>query len=568
MNLLRLLVPIAEAASLTDKSSETAEQSEEAVTSFITYLWDHIDNWIAAVIVVVFSIYFSKMIKKVVVDKVADKMGDEHEEILILVGRATYAAVLAVGLTIGLKVGGIDLTVIIAAVGFGIGFALQDILMNFIAGVIILASRQFAIGDFIEVNGTLGKVKEIQSRATILQALDGTKVIVPNADLFTNQVTSYTTNPFRRIEVPVGVEYRTDLKKATNVMLAVLHAHPRIMKQPAPAVILDEFADSSINFKVRFWVESKDKWINIKSEVIEQVKSALDEAGISIPFPIRTLAFDRDTEAAVVPTYAMTAEEMKQHKMEQIEAQEDQAAKDAANTALQTEYAEGDSHTEHVDLETLEEEHAAAEAEKVPVASEKAEVRSEKSEGSEKAESRSEKSEGSEKAESRSEKSEGSEKAESRSEKSAEAESQPSEVASPVESEIRNQKSEEEAAVEPAAEAAPEVTTPQSAEPAPQPEVAAAEEAAPQPEVAEQPAPAEPAPQPEVAPEEVAAPTSDASPQPETPVVADAPAVVDATATVAPVQPQLATETVPVAAEEEPQKEVSSDVAGADFLST
>jgi len=542
MNLLRLLVPIAEAASLTDKSSETAEQSEEAVTSFITYLWDHIDNWIAAVIVVVFSIYFSKMIKKVVVDKVADKMGDEHEEILILVGRATYAAVLAVGLTIGLKVGGIDLTVIIAAVGFGIGFALQDILMNFIAGVIILASRQFAIGDFIEVNGTLGKVKEIQSRATILQALDGTKVIVPNADLFTNQVTSYTTNPFRRIEVPVGVEYRTDLKKATNVMLAVLHAHPRIMKQPAPAVILDEFADSSINFKVRFWVESKDKWINIKSEVIEQVKSALDEAGISIPFPIRTLAFDRDTEAAVVPTYAMTAEEMKQHKMEQIEAQEDQAAKDAANTALQTEYAEGDSHTEHVDLETLEEEHAAAEAEKVPVASEKAEVRSEKSEGSE--------------------------KAESRSEKSAEAESQPSEVASPVESEIRNQKSEEEAAVEPAAEAAPEVTTPQSAEPAPQPEVAAAEEAAPQPEVAEQPAPAEPAPQPEVAPEEVAAPTSDASPQPETPVVADAPAVVDATATVAPVQPQLATETVPVAAEEEPQKEVSSDVAGADFLST
>lgn len=361
MSLLRFLVPLAQAAALTDKSSETASQSEEAVTSFLSFLWDRLDNWVAAVVVVIFSVYFAKTIKNTVVDRVADKMGDEHEEMLILVGRSTYAAVLAVGMTVGLKVGGIDLTAVIAAVGFGIGFALQDIIMNFIAGVILLATRQFTIGDFIEVNGTLGKVKEIQARATILQALDGTKIIVPNADLFKNQVTSFTTNPFRRVEIPIGVEYRTDLKKATNVMLAVLHSHAKILKQPAPAVILDEFADSSINFKIRFWVESRSKWIQIKSDIIQMLKAALDQAGISIPFPIRTLVFDRDTESAVIPTYNMTQEEMKQHKIEQIQAQEDQATTDSANTALQAEYAHGDSHTEHIDLETLEEQHAAAE---------------------------------------------------------------------------------------------------------------------------------------------------------------------------------------------------------------
>lgn len=368
MNLFRLLVPLADAASLTDKGSETAEQSEAAVTDFVSFLWNSLDNWIAAIIVVVFSVYFAKMLKKIVVDKVADKMGDEHEEILVLVGRATYAAILGVGLTIGLKVGGIDLTVIIAAVGFGIGFALQDIIMNFIAGVILLATRQFAIGDFIEVNGTFGQVKEIQSRATILHALDGTKVIVPNSELFTNQVISYTTNPFRRIEVPVGVEYRTDLKKATNVMLAVLHAHDSVVKEPAPAVILDEFSDSSINFKVRFWVQSKDQWIQIKSDMIQLLKAALDEAGINIPFPIRTLVFDKNTEKVTIPTYAMTPEEMQQHKMEQIQAQEEQSQKDAANPALQKEQINGSGQLEHENLQDLEEKHA--------VESQKSEIRS------------------------------------------------------------------------------------------------------------------------------------------------------------------------------------------------
>ncbi|MFH1298255.1 MAG: mechanosensitive ion channel domain-containing protein [Patescibacteria group bacterium] len=341
--MLNFLIPIAKAASLTNKGSETAEQSEAAVTEFISFMWNSLDNWVAAIIVVLFSVYFAKMLKKIVVDRVADKMGDEHEEVLILIGRSTYAAVLGVGLTIGLKIGGIDLTVIIAAVGFGIGFALQDIITNFIAGVILLATRQFAIGDFIEVNGTLGKVKEIQARATILKALDGTKIIVPNADLYTNPVTSYTTNPFRRIEVPVGVEYRTDLKKATNVMLSVLHNHPRVVQHPVPAVVLDEFSDSSINFKVRFWVQSKDRWIEIKSEIIQLLKAALDEAGISIPFPIRTLVFDKDNEKVVIPIHDMTEEELRQHKMEQIQAQQDQDGKDSQNPDIQNQYENGDS---------------------------------------------------------------------------------------------------------------------------------------------------------------------------------------------------------------------------------
>ncbi|OGJ47051.1 hypothetical protein A2344_03580 [Candidatus Peregrinibacteria bacterium RIFOXYB12_FULL_41_12] len=361
MNLLHFLVPVANAVSLTDKSSETASQSEEAVTSFLAYVWDRLDNWIAAIVLVIFSVYFAKVIRKLVVNKITEKMGDEHEDVLILVGRATFAGVLAIGVTAGLKVGGIDLTALIAAVGFGIGFALQDIIMNFIAGVLILASRQFTIGDFIEVDGTLGKVKEIQSRATILQAVDGTKIIVPNADLFTNKVTSFTTNPYRRIEIVYGIDYRADISKAMNIMLAVVKSDVKVLKKPVPSVVLDEFGDSSINFKVRFWVESKSKWVQLKSDMHKALKDALEKAGIDMPFNTMNLVFDKDVHKNVISTHPMSSEEMKQFEMERIQEEEEQAKSDAGDPNVQVKQANGAEQTEHLDLETLEEEHKAAE---------------------------------------------------------------------------------------------------------------------------------------------------------------------------------------------------------------
>jgi len=221
---------------------------------------------------------------------------------------------LTLGVTIALSIAGIDLTAIIAAAGFGIGFAMQDLIMNFMAGVLILLNRQFTIGDYIQVNDTIGQVQEIQSRSTVLKALDGTKVIVPNADLFTNQVTSYTSNPFRRIEIGVGVEYRTDLGHASQVILEALRSHNLVVLEPAPAILIDEFADSSINFLIRFWVDSHSNWMKTKSEVIHLVKKSFDAEGIGIPFPIRTLAFDKDTEDVLLPTYSLSSDEYRQHQ--------------------------------------------------------------------------------------------------------------------------------------------------------------------------------------------------------------------------------------------------------------
>ena len=331
MNLLDLFsIPTALAASITDQGSTTATETTSGLTEFFNTIWNQAPSWIAAMIVFACSFIVAKITKEKVLDRVSAKMGEDDQDVLTLIGRATYVAVLMVGITIALKIAGIDLTAIVAAVGFGLGFAMQDLIMNFLAGILILVNRQFTIGDFIKINDTIGQVMEIQSRATILKALDGTRVIVPNSDLFTNQVTSFTSNPFRRIEVPVGVEYRTDLGHAQQIIREALKEHHDVLQEPGPAIVINEFADSSINFLVRFWVDSKSKWVNTRSEVIHIIKERFDEEGIGIPFPIRTLAFDKDTEDVVMPTYQVPAEDLKVHKDKRAHEEEDLANQIAA----------------------------------------------------------------------------------------------------------------------------------------------------------------------------------------------------------------------------------------------
>ena len=325
-------VPATFAQGLTEQGKSTATETTSGLSSFLSTLWAKAPSWIAAMIVFAFAFIFAKVIKEKVIDQVSEKFGEEDADVLTLIGRATYAVVLAIGITIALKIGGIDLTAIMAAVGFGLGFAMQDLIMNFFAGILILVNRQFTIGDFIKINDTVGKVEEIQSRATILKALDGTRIIVPNADLFKNQVVSFTSNPFRRIEVAVGVDYRTDLGHASRVILEALRDHPQVVTEPKPAIVLDQFADSSINFFVRFWVDSHSNWVQTKSEVIHLIKQHFDKEGIGIPFPIRTLVFDKDTEDVVMPTYQVPAQDVQVKKDQRTREEADLAAMVAASS--------------------------------------------------------------------------------------------------------------------------------------------------------------------------------------------------------------------------------------------
>ena len=173
---------------------------------------------------------------------------------------------------------------ILAAAGLAIGLALQGSLGNFAGGVLIMIFKPFKIGDLIEAQGELGVVKEIEIFTTKLTGLSNREIIIPNGSLSNGNIINYTTEGTRRVDLTFGVGYDSDIKKTKDVLMQVLTSHPKVLKEPAPTVNVSELADSSINFAVRPWCTTDDYW-DVYFGITEDVKEALDKAGIEIPYP-------------------------------------------------------------------------------------------------------------------------------------------------------------------------------------------------------------------------------------------------------------------------------------------
>jgi len=173
---------------------------------------------------------------------------------------------------------------VIGAAGLAVGFALQGSLANFAAGVMLIIFRPFKVGDFIEAGGTSGIVEEIAVFATTMRTGDNKRIIVPNSSITDGNITNYSANATRRVDMVFGIGYDDDIKAAKEVLQGLLDADERVLKDPAPTIAVSELADSSVNFVVRPWVNSADYWA-VMFDMTEKVKLAFDEKGISIPFP-------------------------------------------------------------------------------------------------------------------------------------------------------------------------------------------------------------------------------------------------------------------------------------------
>ncbi|WP_242202849.1 mechanosensitive ion channel family protein [Aestuariivivens insulae] len=173
---------------------------------------------------------------------------------------------------------------ILAAAGLAVGMALQGSLGNFAGGVLIMIFKPFKIGDLIEAQGEIGVVKEIEIFTTKLTGLSNKEIIIPNGSLSNGNIINYTTEGTRRVDLVFGVSYDANIKQTKEVLMNVLTNHPKILKDPAPAVTVLELADSSVNFAVRPWCDTADYW-TVYFDVTEQTKEALDAAGIEIPYP-------------------------------------------------------------------------------------------------------------------------------------------------------------------------------------------------------------------------------------------------------------------------------------------
>ena len=177
---------------------------------------------------------------------------------------------------------------VVGAAGLAVGLALQGSLSNFAAGVLILVFKPFKVGDFIDAAGTKGVVQEIGIFTTVLHSPDNQKVIIPNSAITGGVITNVTANDTRRVDLTAGIGYGEDMGKAKQVIEEMLAKHPLVLKDPAPTVEVVELADSSVNFVVRPWVKTEHYW-DAYFGVTRGIKEALDNAGISIPFPQRDI---------------------------------------------------------------------------------------------------------------------------------------------------------------------------------------------------------------------------------------------------------------------------------------
>lgn len=175
---------------------------------------------------------------------------------------------------------------ILAAAGLAIGLALQGSLSNFAGGVLIIILKPFRVGDFIDAQGESGTVNEITIFYTFLTTVDNQRVVIPNGQLSNNKVVNYSTEPIRRDAMAVGISYDSDIKKAREVLLNIVNSDERTLKDPEPVVVVTGLGDNSVDLSLRFWTKTEDYWA-LNFDTQEKLKTELEDAGISFPFPQR-----------------------------------------------------------------------------------------------------------------------------------------------------------------------------------------------------------------------------------------------------------------------------------------
>jgi small conductance mechanosensitive channel len=185
------------------------------------------------------------------------------------------------------------LVAVLGAAGLAVGLALQGTLSNLAAGVMLLLFRPFRVGQFIEAAGVAGTVEAITLFTTLLNTPDNVHIVVPNGQLWGVAVKNFSRNPTRRLDLVVGIDYGDDIGKAFDTVKALIDADQRVNSDPAPEMMVANLGDNAVEMQFRLWCAASDYW-PLRFDLTRRVKEAFDAAGITIPFPQRTLHMKKD----------------------------------------------------------------------------------------------------------------------------------------------------------------------------------------------------------------------------------------------------------------------------------
>jgi len=250
----------------------------------VTYLLNIIGALIILILGKIFANWFTRLVNRGM-ERVPGLDTTLKPLILNIIRYSIYVFVVAAVLAqFGVQTASI--ITVLGAAGLAIGLALQGTLSNIASGVMLILLSPLKVGEYIDAEGVAGTVVEVGLFSTNLKTFDGIYVSVPNSTLWSSTIRNYSRFPTRRIDSVVGISYEDDVDKAIEALLEVLRLESRVLENPAPKVLVDELADSSVNLKMRCWVASKDFW-DVSFELRRESKLKLESSGFTIPFPQR-----------------------------------------------------------------------------------------------------------------------------------------------------------------------------------------------------------------------------------------------------------------------------------------
>ncbi len=262
----------------------TLEGLADSFQDFADGLVQRLPNLLAALVALGLTVVVARVVRRVVERTL--RRTDAERHVVVVVATLSFYAAVALGLLVALSIGGVNLGVLIGSLGLAtvaLGFALQDIVSNFTAGVVLLLEHPFTEGDHIAIVEAEGEVEEIRVRATRRRAPDGQLVIVPNKLLFTQVLTNASATMHRRVEVPLEVPYGQDLTRARALLLAAAAEVEGIGDDPAPRLLTQDLAQGGRNLRLMFWVDSRsDDPVRVRSELLDVAERRLRDAGISL----------------------------------------------------------------------------------------------------------------------------------------------------------------------------------------------------------------------------------------------------------------------------------------------
>jgi len=245
----------------------------------------------AAIIIVAATVFVARLIGFGMREEVLPRLRVHPGATKSIITLTSYV-VYAIGIVLAasaLGLSGTRMTVVVGALGVGIGFGLQNIVNNFVSGIILNFERPIRVGDMVQTAAHWGRVTRIGIRASTIRSFDGAEIVVPNGDLIAKELTNWTrSDELMRLEVLVGVAYGTDPDKVLEILLGVAERHPLTLADPGPRAQMIRFGDSSLDFRLRCWTNVDDR-VQVGSDLHVAIVDALKEAGITIPFPQRDL---------------------------------------------------------------------------------------------------------------------------------------------------------------------------------------------------------------------------------------------------------------------------------------